>query len=89
MGGLNKFNRETQTFTRYKHVATDPQSLVHDSVTCIHEDRTGTLWLGTIGGLDKFDRKYDQFTHFTTANGLPSELIWGILEDKQGRLWLL
>ncbi|CAB1084069.1 Periplasmic ligand-binding sensor domain COG3292 / BaeS-type histidine kinase / OmpR-type DNA-binding response regulator [Olavius algarvensis Delta 1 endosymbiont] len=88
MGGLNRFNRKTQTFTRYKHVATDPQSLVHDSVTCIHEDRTGTLWLGTIGGLDKFDRKNDQFTHFTTANGLPSELIWGILEDKQGRLWL-
>jgi PAS domain S-box-containing protein len=88
MGGLSKFNRETQTFTRYKHVATDPQSLVHDSVTCIHEDRTGTLWLGTIGGLDKFDRNNDQFIHYTTANGLPSELIWGILEDKQGRLWL-
>ena len=87
-GGLNKFNRESKRFTRYHHVSTEPQSLVHDSVTSICEGRTGTLWIGTLGGLDKFDRKKDQFTHYTTANGLPSELIWGILEDGRGRLWL-
>ena len=40
------------------------------------------------GGLDRFDRENDQFTHYTTANGLPSEIVWGILEDEQGKLWL-
>jgi PAS domain-containing protein len=80
MEGLNKFDRETQTFSRYQHVSTDPQSLADDSVVSIYEDRTGTLWIGTVGGLDKFDRRNYQFTHYTTANGLPSEIIWGILE---------
>ena len=88
MGGLNKFNRESSTFKRYHHVGTDPKSLGHDSVTSICEGRTGILWIGTFGGLDKFDRKNNQFSHYTTANGMPSEIIWGILEDEQGRLWL-
>jgi signal transduction histidine kinase/CheY-like chemotaxis protein len=39
-------------------------------------------------GIDKFDRQNDLFTHYTTKNGLPSDSIWGILEDEQGRLWL-
>ena len=88
IGGLNKFNRESSTFKRYHHVGTDPKSLGHDSVTSICEGRTGILWIGTFGGLDKFDRKNNQFSHYTTANGMPSEIIWGILEDEQGRLWL-
>jgi signal transduction histidine kinase/streptogramin lyase/DNA-binding response OmpR family regulator len=88
MGGLSKFDRETKTYTRYQHDPTDPQSLVQDTVTSMYEDRTGVLWIGTTGGLDKFDRKNDQFTHYTTKNGLPSEIIFGILEDEQGRLWL-
>ncbi len=87
-GGLNKFDREAKTFTRYLHDAADPQSLGHDSVTSMHEDGTGTLWIGTLGGLDRYDGQNDQFTHYTTANGLPSEIVWGILEDEQGRLWL-
>lgn len=88
VGGLNKFDRETKTFTRYQHVSAEPQSLVHNAVTCMCEDRTGILWIGTMGGLDKFDRKNEQFTHYTTANGLPSDTIYGILEDEQERLWL-
>jgi PAS domain S-box-containing protein len=35
------------------------------------------------GGLDIFDRKNDQFTHYTSANGLPSDTIYGILQDEQ------
>ena len=87
-GGLNRFNREAKTFTRYLHDASNPRSLVHNSVTSIHQDETGTLWIGTLGGLDKYEPENDQFTHYTTVNGLPSEIVWGILEDEQGRLWL-
>jgi PAS domain S-box-containing protein len=54
----------------------------------LYEDRTGTLWIGTMKGIDKFDRQNDRFTHYTAKNGLPSDSIWGILEDEQGLLWL-
>mgnify|MGYP001811988587 FL=1 len=87
-GGLNKFNEESKTFTRYLHDPADPKTLGHNSVTSMLLDRRGTLWIGTLGGLDKFDSENDQFTHFSTADGLPSEIVWGILEDDQGGLWL-
>jgi signal transduction histidine kinase/ligand-binding sensor domain-containing protein/DNA-binding response OmpR family regulator len=87
-GGFNKFNRETKTFTRYLNDPSNPLSLVNNMVASIHEDQSGMLWFGTSGGLDRFDRDKDVFTHFTTADGLPDNNIWGILEDEQARLWL-
>ena len=54
----------------------------------IHEDKAGTLWIGTQGGLDKYDRNRDLFVHYTIEDGLPDNNVWGILEDEQGRLWL-
>ena len=54
----------------------------------IHEDRTGTLWLGASDGLYRFNRQNEIFTRYTESQGLPSSTIQGILEDKVGRLWL-
>lgn len=58
-------------------------------VRSIHEDRNGTLWLGTQGaGLLLFDRDNGTFRRYTMANGLPSNTILRILEDSKGDLWL-
>ena len=87
-GGLNKFNRQTEKFTHYLHDPSDPNSLCDNAALSMYEDRTGTFWIGTSKGIEKFDRRNDQFSHYTTKNGLPDNSIWGILEDEQGRLWL-
>ncbi len=92
--GLNQFNPETEIFTRYQHDPKDPDSLVQDSVFSIFEDSNGDLWIGTSGGLDRFDRASGQFTHYSMQDGLPSETIYGILEEnvstggKGGDLWI-
>ena len=92
--GLNQFNRETGIFTRYQHDPMDPDSLVQDSVFSIFEDSDGDLWIGTAGGLDRFDRASGQFAHYSMQDGLPSETIYGILEEnvstggKGGDLWI-
>jgi DNA-binding NtrC family response regulator len=45
--------------------------------------------LGTWGGgLNRFDIKTKKVKHFTTDDGLPSNAIYGILEDEKGNLWL-
>jgi ligand-binding sensor domain-containing protein len=37
-------------------------------VSAIHRDRSGTLWLGTWGGiLSRFDDKTRTFVHYTPA----------------------
>jgi PAS domain S-box-containing protein len=88
-GGLNEFNRKTEQFTRYKHDPNNPNSLSYDRIDAIYEDRKGTLWVGTYGGgLNKFDKFTNKFTHYTVKDGLPNDSIIGILEDEAGNLWL-
>ncbi len=89
-GGLNKYNRETGTFTHYQYTPGNPQTLSDNDILSIYEDGSGILWIGTWGGgLNRFDRETrpPTFTHYTTKNGLPNNMIYGILEDGEGNLW--
>ena len=87
--GLNKFDREKETFTYYKHKTNNLNSLSYNSVGVIYEDKTGVLWIGTYGGgLNKFDPDTETFQRFGEKDGLPDNVIYGILEDDAGNLWL-
>ncbi|MEL1254540.1 two-component regulator propeller domain-containing protein [Flavobacterium sp. DGU38] len=62
---------------------------IGNPVRCIHEDKGKNLWLGTQeGGLLLFDRKTNTFKRLTTDDGLPSNTILRLLEDKEGNLWM-
>jgi ligand-binding sensor domain-containing protein/signal transduction histidine kinase len=90
-GGLDKFDRKNETFTHYQSDPGDPNSLSDNNVASIYEDQSGVLWIGTFGGgLNKFDQEKETFTHYRYRedNGLPSDAVYGILEDDQGCLWL-
>ena len=55
-GGLNKFDKKTNTFTHYRHDPNHKNSLSNDKVNAVIEDREGMLWIGTEeGGLNRFD----------------------------------
>ncbi len=97
-GGLNRFDRETGQFHHYLFEPTSPHPLSYNVVFTVHEDQTGVLWVGSGGGLSKFlpaphaaeggrDGK-EPDAHYTTQDGLPHTVIFGILEDDQGNLWL-
>jgi ligand-binding sensor domain-containing protein/signal transduction histidine kinase len=94
-GGLWQFDRGAETFIHYQHDPDDRQSLSYDEVISIYEDRSGVLWVGTNGGgLNKFDRTTGTFTHYTQKDGLPNDVVYGILEEDASpdgagaRLWL-
>ncbi|GGF13959.1 two-component regulator propeller domain-containing protein [Flavobacterium limi] len=62
---------------------------IGNPVRCIHEDKDKKLWLGTQeGGLLLFDRRTNTFKRLTTDDGLPSNTILRLLEDKEGNLWM-
>src|SRR5690606_21945102 len=52
------------------------------------EDRKGNLWIGTYSGLNLFNPDQDNFESFFTVDGLPNDVINGILEDDHGFLWI-
>lgn len=88
-GGLNRLDRATGAFTRFRADPADPRSISNDYVFALHEDRGGDLWAGTYGGgLNRLDRKTGRFERITAADGLASDLVYGILEDERGRLWV-
>lgn len=95
-GGLNHCvmstdslgHRHIERIIHYPGQPDHPNSLIHGEVQTIYEDSSEMLWIGTRGGLNKFDRATGRFTAYTERDGLPSNEIVGILEDDQHRLWL-
>lgn len=96
LGGLNKYEKESNSFKRFIDNPKSPDNsryLNSPEVTSILEDSKGYLWIGTsTGGLSRFDKKKELFTHFKHSldnlNSLSSNRINCIYEDSKGRLWV-
>ena len=87
-GALVRFDDEKRSFVTYPPDSHDPRKLNGGGLTSIHEDATGTLWVGSFDGLYRFNREDGTFTRYTESQGLPSSTIRCIREDSVGRLWL-
>jgi signal transduction histidine kinase/ligand-binding sensor domain-containing protein/DNA-binding response OmpR family regulator len=88
-GGLNKFDGDEEKFIHFTHNPDDPKSLSSNNLLGIYEDSSGIFWIGTYGGgLSQFDRKNNTFTNITSQDGLPSDVVYGVLGDGEGNLWL-
>jgi ligand-binding sensor domain-containing protein len=64
LNGLNRFNREDESFKSYKFNPNDTNSISSDFVHAIYEDRFGRFWIGTQSGLNLFNREIEKFTRF-------------------------
>jgi signal transduction histidine kinase/ligand-binding sensor domain-containing protein/DNA-binding response OmpR family regulator len=90
--GLARFDPTTGTFHHYRHDQRDPGSLSHDAVRSILADprQPGRfLWIATAGGgLNRFDIDSGTFVHFTERDGLPNDVVYAVLADTTGSLWV-
>ena len=88
-GGLNLYNQAQDTFRYFLHDPDDPKTLGSNRVISIFEDRASRLWVGTFGGgLHRYEPDKQLFIHFKEQEGLPSDIVTGIVEDSDGFLWL-
>ena len=99
-GGLNRFDRKTESFTQYLNDPKNPHSLINNKVRAIFEDSRGTFWVGTSGdGLHTMDRSTGSFERHLYNPGKPDELsryklknafdhITFINEDSTGAIWI-
>ncbi|MBT8073526.1 MAG: response regulator, partial [Xanthomonadales bacterium] len=91
--GLNRFNREQETFTHFRHDPENPASLGGEVVATIYEDTGGFLWIGHwFSGLSKFDRVNETFEQYhhdpEKPESLPPGVVFAILEDRSGVFWV-
>jgi len=64
------------------------QGLPMDLVHALYQTRDGYLWVGTAGGLARFDGR--RFTTFDAAEapGVSSQPVFGFMEDTEQTLWI-
>ena len=91
-GGLNRYNRQDDSFTHFRHDKDNSGSLGSDSVRVVYQDRLGTIWVGTDGGgLNRLkdNGNFERFEHDPDdTSSLPSDSVLAILEDRDGQLWV-
>ena len=78
-GGLCYRALGQDTFTCFTQVEGDASSLSNNLVLSVYEDQGGQIWASTAGGLNRWLGE-GRFERFTTANGLPSDIVYGMLE---------
>jgi len=63
------------------------QGLPVSSVRCILPDREGSLWIGLSGGGLVRCLGFPHWESWTEAEGLSSDVVWGVKRDRSGVLW--
>lgn len=73
----------------FRHYQVD-NGLVYNAVSCIMQDSRGFMWIGTRGGLNRFDGT--NFKTFLNKNNqfesISDNIITALAEDKNGMIWI-
>ena len=92
-GGVARWNRATDAFTVYRHIAADPKSLASDSVRTLAVDRQGQIWVGTTdAGIDVLNPASGSIRHLRhrsdDSTSLGDDRIFTLTLDRVGSMWV-
>ncbi len=73
----------------FRHITVN-EGLISQNVTAICQDRAGFIWIGTSGGLQRYDgtRFKNYLADIRDTAALQSDWISSIFEDSKNRLWI-
>ncbi|WP_242121686.1 hybrid sensor histidine kinase/response regulator transcription factor [Aestuariivivens sediminicola] len=89
--GLKLYNSISDNFKTFNKIHGKTGTLSSDIIICLHEDKSGTLWVGTPNGLNKvIEAGNDKFIFklYQEKDGLLDSYIHAILEDDNGNIWV-
>jgi ligand-binding sensor domain-containing protein len=74
-------------YTKWEHLTTQ-EGLPNDHIFSIRADKE-FVWIGSEGGLSRYDKKTKQIKSWTEKDGLPWKVVTGIdVNPKTGEVWL-
>lgn len=86
--GIQIFDKRTEKFQRFS-TDINTKSITNLEITSILKKSTNILWIGTANhGLIKCEEKTGAIKYFSIKDGLASNCIYGIVEDKNGIFYL-
>jgi len=86
--GLYRFDPRKGEFRNYRHIESDPFSISSDLIHQLLFDKSGTMWLTTENGLDRFDSQKETVATYKIDPRNSTEYYYGVEEDREGKLWL-
>ena len=87
--GVYCYNPRTKECRNYNHDMNDPQSICYHKITCMYLDMNNRLWFGSeSNGICMFDERTGSFVRYGLQDGFSNNMIYKILEDDSGNLWL-
>ncbi|MCP4113907.1 MAG: PAS domain S-box protein [Desulfobacteraceae bacterium] len=95
--GLNKYDKDTDTFTHYKHDPGNPNTIssnISDGFCPqrLFVDNRNRLLIGTMGGFDIYDKSQDRFEHYVHDPGNPNSLssnnVTSVIQARDGLIWI-
>lgn len=90
--GLLCFDRVSNKWMIFKNDPKDKTSLSFNSIFTLCFDPAEPakyLWIGTNGGgMDRMDLSTGKFIRYSVKNGLPNDVVYGILPDNANDLWM-
>ena len=83
--GLLRVNLKTGELKKYSGM--NQEGSISRRILHLKEDSRGRIWIASReGGLYRYEPETDSFRQFTTAHGLPSNVVCAIAEDKAHRI---
>lgn len=83
--------KSTPSIKWFYNNSSNRNSLNYNHVSCFLDDPAAPekfLWIATKGGgLNRLDKITGDFFHLTTKDGLPDDVVYGILPDDAGNIW--
>lgn len=92
-GGLNRYNFKSQQFHYYlPNPQPAPENVSNPHVWTLLQDRQGTLWAGSLHGLNRYHADSDTFSHYfhepSNDKSLGNNRVIALFEDSKNNLWI-
>ena len=65
-----------------------PEFSAVSEVQCVFESAKKEIWIATRLGLYRWNDEKEELEHYTTDDGLPNNVVYGIEEDSYGCIWI-
>lgn len=86
--GIYRYQRDTDTLTRFTSDMHKSQSIGSDNTTSVFEDSQRRIWVTTTNGFSLYNKQTNLFNRITVEDGLPSNIIYRIQEDNDASFWI-
>lgn len=87
--GVVKLHAQSGKWLHYDAVLKSENPIVRSKLTSIHIDNQKKIWFTSEGrGIFCYNEVDDSFKNISEADGLPNNVVYGLLDDQYGNLWM-